>query len=146
MKNIIYDNNMAFLSESYDENDAILQQDVLWDDFKDEFTRFMKNQVFVAIGIVKKWDKKVYTCFLIDEFDRIIDLVQNCDNFIVYDDDQHLYIDCYHHDGINRYEIRKLNKSNTEKIKDLDQEKLSETLRNEPYSSRPKYSNLVYGI
>lgn len=52
MKNIIYDNNMAFLSESYDENDAILQQEVLWNDFKDEFTRFIKGQVFVAMTIV----------------------------------------------------------------------------------------------
>lgn len=138
MKNIIYDNNMAFLGEEYDTNEAILQQEVLWDDFKDEFTRFMKNQVFVAIGIVKKWDKKVYTCFLIDEFDRIIDLVQGCDNFVVYDDDQHLYIDCYHHDGVNRYEIRKLNKI-------FDQEKLNNVLFNDSYSSPPKYSYLVYG-
>lgn len=77
------------------------------DDFEQEIRQFMGNDHFIAKAVYNVWDGVLIEPKKVNCFDDLAELLQGYDRIVAYDDKGHLYIKCYHHDGVNQLELYK---------------------------------------
>lgn len=107
MIRLIFDSNAESIDDYANIDDYLLADATLSDSFADEMRQFMGNNRLVAKAACNTWDGVTVGCKEIDCFDDLAELLQGYDRIVVYDDQGHLYIKCYHHDGVNQLELYK---------------------------------------
>ena len=123
-----------------------------WGELVKDFNDFLENRTLVCTGSVGLWTGQHEGGTIIEDFEDMRKLWNDCDYVHIYDKNGHLYIKCSHHDGINYYELREL----TQKGLDLYERhnlwgdewtdrRLHKTLFKKPYSVLPNYAHIVYG-
>lgn len=95
---------------------------------------------FVLYGSIGRWNGTVPGAWIIKEFDDLYDCWQDCDYIKIYDEDGHLYIECSHHDGNNKYELKELTAAGADFEGDFDR------LWNDDNYTQPAYfAHKVWG-
>lgn len=139
----IYDN----YDDEYDELD--------WDFTKNELKNFFDNgSTWLLRGQNERWTGTHEAGTIFRDFMKMfLTITKDCDYYRIYDENGHFHIECSHHDGTNRYEIRKLTNRGTtylENWEDNFNDKRSEhyihdKLMKPPYSVLPQYARNIYG-
>lgn len=121
---------------------------LFWEEFQNDFEKFIGNDVFIIQGNIGRWNGVARGGFTFSSLDELSRAWKDCDYIKVYDENGHLYIECSHHDGINFYEIRKLTEKGRKYLNNhnyYDKEELHNKLMKNPYSVLPNYANKVWG-
>ena len=126
MEKIIYDNyslyeryedTKEFLFDEYGEEptDAEIWDIICSDDALDaeiamrELKKFFSEGTYIAFGSIGRWNSCRIGWEVFTDFEKeFYKLVKDCDYIKIYEEDNHFFIDCSHHDGNNSYEIKKL--------------------------------------
>ena len=114
-----------------------------WEEFQNDFEKFIGNDTFIIQGNVGRWDGTARGGFTFDSFNELSRVWKDCDYIKVYDENGHLYIECSHHDGTNFYEVRKLIEKGREYLNNHyydDDSEVHDKLMKNPYSVLPNYT------
>ena len=84
------------------------QDDIDYQYFKDKFTQLLKNGYCLLVGTCGRWNGSVRGGKFIASFDDLYNAIQHLDYLRVVDRNGHLFIEGYHHDGSDSYEIKQL--------------------------------------
>lgn len=121
-----------------------------YDDWVIEFSAFLHNRMWLACGTVGRWDGTFSGGKLFSSFSELMSGFSDCDYFIVYDVNGHLYINGYHHDGVISMEIKELTPKGEDYASrhcwDMSDRELHEKLWNEHWYTRlPNYAYHTFG-
>ena len=138
-------------SEIYDELN--FQEEIEWDDFKNEFSHFIDNSKtgFLLQGNVGTWQGAKKGGFTVTKFDDLYKCWDGCDYIEIFDKKGHLYIKCSHHDGTNFYELKEMTAKGADYENNADYwkkstEEIHNTIMNcNLYSKLPRYAEKVWG-
>ena len=86
-----------------------------WDELKlclDEM--FENNDMFLIKGVCGRWNGPAECGRFIYSTEELFEFIRHLDYTCFYEEKGHLYITGYHHDGSDRYEIKKLTKKGRE--------------------------------
>lgn len=81
--------------------------DLTWsyfDDIKAELSRFFDGEYVIFFGNCKRWDG-TYSAGKIGEFDDLFSKLR-FDDICIYEENGHLFISTYDHDGGSTYEVK----------------------------------------
>lgn len=121
-----------------------------WEVFVDDLESFVENEHFILTGYCDTWHGKLPCGTFINSFDELLDAISSYDDIRVTDRNGHLIIECSHHDGTNRYELKRLtNKgylladnnsfAHDRKLHDI-------IINNNFYSVLPHFAKRIYGL
>lgn len=169
-KRIIYSN--VFTNEAY--NDAMhtlicngnenpscndifdemaYENDFVWEHEIGIINDFLCNKVFILFGTEKRWNGVRCVFDIVSCIDDIMEMLRECDEIEIYDENGHMYFYGTHHDGSVRLELRELNERGItyyEKwYNSLDDKRteqyIGKMLRTDNYSKLPHYYEKVLG-
>lgn len=89
-----------------DEN--AFRNDLDWMDLKNRLERVFKDGHYLITGYCGRWNGRYDGGKFINSFDDLMTCIRHLDGITVTDLNGHLYIDGYHHDGSDHYELKKL--------------------------------------
>lgn len=90
-------------------DDAIYSENQwMWDDFKYALVRLLKDTPCLIFGTAGRWNGNFTAGNFIREITDLTKGLSHLDNIKVYDENGHLYIEGSHHDGHDKYEVKKL--------------------------------------
>lgn len=119
------------------------------DDFIEEFKWYLDRYTFIAIGTLGLWSGQVEAGMIINSINDFDKLIEDTDDIRIIDNEGHLIVEAYHHDGCNKFELRKLNdegmkyyEGNGYKLSDKE---LLQKLFTSKYSNLPHYAKYLYG-
>lgn len=119
------------------------------DNFIEEFKWYLDRYTFIAAGTLGLWYGDVPCNTIvknINDFDR---LMQDADNIRIVDNKGHLQVEAHHHDGVNKFELRKLNDKGLAYYErnecELPIKTLHERLFTNNYSQLPHYLKHLQG-
>lgn len=95
--------------------DAIVY-DAIADDLRFEMEETRENlrnlfagETLIAVGHCGTWRGNLPAGNVSDDFDDMFDrMACDCDYIKIWDENGHLFVECSHHDGTNRFEIKRL--------------------------------------
>lgn len=131
------------MSELYEQNiDA-------WEEFADDLDALIGNGHFLLTGYCGTWRGKLACGTFINSFDEFLDAISSYDDIRVTDHNGHLIIECCHHDGTNRYELKRLTHKGyllADSYSFAHDRRLHETIMNNNfYSALPHFAKRIYG-
>ncbi|MEG1726032.1 MAG: hypothetical protein RR313_11625 [Anaerovoracaceae bacterium] len=85
-----------------------------WDDIKYRLQDMLSNGHYLLIGYCGRWNGRCDGGKFIESFAELMNCICHLDCLTITDKDGHLYIDGYHHDGADHYELKKLTKKGYE--------------------------------
>ena len=99
--------------------------DTLWDIINEDldlrFDNSYENKQYVVTGSLGLWDGRHYGYFE-DVFDSLREAINKCwedtEDIKIYEENGHLYVCGYHHDGRNYFEIRELTQKGIDMLDD----------------------------
>ena len=101
-------NNYNVEDEEYD------QLEYMWDEFMSELDEYEYNNdtECVVIGSVGRWNGRfnIEVSYFDTLKDAILKCIEKCDYYTITVEDGVIHITARHHDGSNKFEIRKLTK------------------------------------
>lgn len=113
-----FDEMREMLLESYapDEVTDEFVYDVIADDLRFEMEDVRENlrnlfagETLIAVGHCGTWRGNLPAGNVSDDFDDMFDrMTCDCDYIRIWDENGHLFVECSHHDGTNRFEIKRL--------------------------------------
>lgn len=129
--------------------DAVSFQDEMnWDDFKDELEGFIKGNDWILQGDVGTWRGQRRGGFIFSDVNELYQAWEDCDYIEFRDERGHLYLRCSQHDGTNAFEIKRLTDRGYEYSEnhDDDDEKTHNTIFSSNfYSALPHFAKTIYG-
>jgi len=90
----------------YDE--MSFREEIDYQYFKDKFTQLLKAGYCLLVGTCGRWNGPVEGGKFIENFRDFSTAIQHLDYLKITDSDGHLFIEGYHHDGADSYEIKQL--------------------------------------
>ena len=125
------------------------QLDIEYEDFTDEFDRYLSSGVFLIQGVCGRWNGPVDCGHFVRNFNDICSGIQHLDYIKFYEKNGHFYIEGSHHDGRDKYELKQL----TDKGIALaernwfahDKELHNKIMQNSNYSKLPRIARAIYG-
>ena len=69
---------------------------------------FDKHEMFLIKGVCGRWNGPAERGRFIYSTDELLDFLRHLDNICFYEKKGHFYIEGYHHDGSDSYELKKL--------------------------------------
>lgn len=90
------------------EDEIAFEDEMLWSEFVNEYEDFFNLHRMVCIADIGRWNGRFQGYKVIEsmrDFERCLD---GLDHFEIREDNGRLFVDGYHHDGVNRYEFREL--------------------------------------
>lgn len=127
-----------------------------WDDVKRELEKvFDGKRNFLAVGTCGLWNGTFAGGFTFDNLNRLMNIaLKDCDYFKFWDENGHLFLQGWHHDGTNIVEIRELTDRGYNKLCKWEYDYSNHTSEKEihrklftdsHYSKLIHYSHKVYG-
>ena len=85
-----------------------LQNEAEWKYFSDAFKRLLKKHTFLITGTCGRWNGPCEGGNFITDWDDFRSFIQHLDTLKIYEQNGHFYIEVYHHDGHDLYELKRL--------------------------------------
>lgn len=80
-----------------------------------QLKNYFKDDTIICFGSVERWCGMYEGGRIFDDFEKAFrEMTVDCDYIKIYEDNNHLYIKCSHHDGTNYFEIKKLTEKGKE--------------------------------
>ena len=131
----------------YHEMDEI--QHTEWDNFVYEMERLFDQDYHLLTGTCGRWNGPAEGGKFVRSFDELLDAIRHLDYMKFYDENGHLYISGYHHDGSDHYEVKRLTKKGYEYADRNyfahDRQLHTTIMRNNFYSALPRIAERIYG-
>lgn len=84
------------------------QDEYDYEDFKEKFTQLLKTGSCLLVGTCGRWNGPARGGKFILTFNDLRAVLQHLDYIKIVDRNGHLFIEGYHHDGADSYEIKQL--------------------------------------
>lgn len=121
-----------------------------WEDFKDDMQYFLDKDSYLLTGVCGRWDGPSEGGKFIRTLEDLLSCIRHLDYLKIYDDNGHLYITGYHHDGQDRYELKRLTSKGYEFASRnyfAHDRQLHETIMGcNLYSALPRFAERLYGV
>ena len=85
-----------------------------WIELKLYLDDLFENNTCIIKGICGRWNGPAECGRFVNSTDELLGFLNHLDNVCFYEKNGHFYIDGYHHDGADRYELKKLTKRGLE--------------------------------
>lgn len=135
--------------------DAIAdQREEDWETVKEELFAFFDgcSRYYLMQGSAGCWNGTFPAgCVFDDVREFLSSATDNMDDVVIYDENGHFFVECYHHDGCNRYEVKAITDQAADYIQDYttdktEEEKSASVFRCNFFSSLPHFAQDVHGI
>lgn len=114
--------------------------------FKDKFTQLLSAGYCLLVGTCGRWNGPAKGGKFIETYNDFASAISHLDYLKIEDNNGHLYIYGYHHDGSDHYEIKQLTAKGYEYARNnyfAHSRKLHETIMNNSFYSRlPRLASL----
>lgn len=122
MEKILYDDYGVTPSDfDLEDDEGYIMWDLLDEQLDDMFDNSYENKQYVVTGSLGLWDGR-HNGYIDKRFYSIREAITECayytESIRVYEEKGHLFVDAYHHDGTNHYEIRELTKKGIDMLDD----------------------------
>ena len=77
-----------------------------WNDIKNELLKYFGEQTIVVTAKIGRWNGTVAGGDIGNFKELLQKMLEKQDDFEIYDEAGHLFVETYHHDGRNHYEIK----------------------------------------
>lgn len=133
----------------YDEIRACHEAD--WSSFREDLEWLLeRDNLYLLTGTCGRWNGPAEGGKFIRTVDDFYSCIGHLDGVCIYDENGHLYVTGYHHDGSDRYEIKRVTKKGAElayrNYYACDRALHSTIMRNNIYSGLPYMAKRVYGV
>ena len=134
-------------------NTIYADEELCFEDAMRELEDFFKCEKLIITGRIGRWNG-TFDGGKIMDIEDIHDCWKDCDYIEIYDEGGHLYIDSYHHDGGNHFEVKILTEKGIDYYdrwnynwddKRTDREVFTRLMKNSNYSHIPHFAKKVYG-
>jgi len=92
-------------SEDQIYNELMFRLDYYWDEFKREANKLLAGTC-LAVGTAGRWDGTCSGGFIFEGITGLMKHFDHCDYFKIWDENGHLFLRGYHHDGTDTVEIK----------------------------------------
>lgn len=137
-------NKIVFYDDTQEQQDEIIWQDISY-----ELKREFEKNYYLLVGTCGRWDGKAKGGKFISSYADFQSAIAHLDYIKIYELNGHLYIDGYHHDGSDFYELKKLTDKGYEFASSnyfAHSRTLHNTIfNNNFYSKLPRLSQVMYG-
>ncbi len=96
------------------EKELDFEDDADWSFFEYRMTNMLSDGHYLLTGTCGRWDGPARGGKFIETFRDFSSCIQHLDYLKIYEVDGHLYIEGYHHDGSDHYELKKLTRKGYE--------------------------------
>ena len=124
------------------------QDNELWQEIVDCFNYLFDDDCYLLTGHFGSWRGKLECGKFIQSTDGLFDALQHLDDIKIIDRNGHLIIEGSHHDGSDRYELKKLTRKGYElanKKYFANDKKLHNTImKTNFYSTLPHFAKALY--
>ena len=79
-----------------------------WEDFYADLEYIFKNDCYLLTGVCGRWNGPAEGGKFIHSASELLDCIRHLDYIKIYDENGHLKISGFHHDGSDSYEIKRL--------------------------------------
>lgn len=125
-----------------------LQDNELWEDIVDCLAALLDDDCYILTGYFGSWRGNLECGKFIKTMDDFYDVIEHLDYIRIIDRNGHLIIEGSHHDGTDRYELKKLTRKGYELANDnyfANDRKLHNTIMNTNfYSALPHFTKALY--
>ena len=120
-----------------------------WEFFAQEMKRLLENNTYIITGTCGRWNGPAEGGKFLHSFSDLNSVIGHLDSMKIFDKNGHLYINGYHHDGFDSYEIKKLTKKGYDFARsygfDHDRKLHFTIMHNNLFSALPKLSQILFG-
>ena len=132
----------------YDE--IAFQDGETWRDVKDGLKTIFEDGYYLLTGYCGTWRGNLDGGNFIRSLGDLLSVIQHLDDMRIIDRNGHLIIEGSHHDGNDRYELKRLTRKGYELANDnyfAKDRKLHDTIMHTNfYSALPKFAKRIYGL
>lgn len=125
------------------------QDSILWNELKDNLESYFENRYYLLTGYFGSWHGRLDGGNFIRSFKDLLTVVQHLDDIRMIDRNGHFIIEGSHHDGSDRYELKKLTRKGYELANSYyfaKDRKLHNTLMHSNfYTALPHFAQHIYG-
>ena len=125
------------------------QDGILWNELKDNLESYFGNNYHLLTGYFGSWHGNLEGGNFIRSFKDLLTVIQHLDDIRMIDRNGHFIIEGSHHDGSDRYEVKRLTRKGYELAGSYHFAKnrnLHHTLmHNNFYTALPHFAQQIYG-
>lgn len=136
------------IPEQYVLNEIQYQEEELWREIMDCFDAMFNDNYYLLTGYIGSWRGKLEGGKFIKSTDDLLDALEHLDYIRIIDRNGHLIIEGSHHDGSDRYELKKLTRKGYELANNnyfANDRKLHNTImKTNFYSALPRFAKALY--
>ena len=127
-----------------------LQDDMAWNEIKFDLEILFKSDYFLLTGYCGTWHGNMEGGKFINTLPELLSVMQHLDDFRIIDRKGHFIIEGSHHDGSDRYELKRLTHKGyllADSNYFAKDRQLHNTIMNTNfYSALPKFAKRIYGL
>lgn len=125
-----------------------LQDDICWEEIKFDLEILFKSDYFLLTGYCGTWHGNMEGGKFINTLSELLSVMQHLDDFRIIDRNGHFIIEGSHHDGSDRYELKRLTRKGYELANNNyfanDRTLHNTIMKNNFYSGLPYFAQKVY--
>lgn len=125
-----------------------LQDDICWEEIKSDLVILFKSDYFLLTGCCGTWHGNMEGGKFINSLSELLSVIQHLDDFRIIDRNGHFIIEGSHHDGSDRYELKRLTRKGYELANNYyfanDRKLHSTIMKNNLFSGLPHFAQKVY--
>ena len=125
-----------------------MQYEIAWKGIKFDIEKLYKSDYFLLTGYCGTWHGNMEGGKFINSLSELLSVIQHLDDFRIIDRNGHFIIEGSHHDGSDRYELKRLTRKGYELANNYyfaNVRKLHRTImKNNLYSGLPHFAQKVY--
>ena len=130
-------------------NEISAQNEADWGYFTDALKREIGKHYFLVTGICGRWNGLRDCGNFITDWNDFRSFICHLDTIKIYERNGHLYIEGYHHDGHDRYELKRLTDKGVEYARSRhfahDKALHEKIMHNNFFSALPRLVDIIFG-
>ena len=134
-------------------NEISFQDQTNWEEEKSQLVDFFAGNTWILQGINERWDGKHSAGHIFSDFmEMFYKACEDCDYIKIWDENGHFYLQCFHHDGTNIYEIKRVTEAGKRYLENWEycysdhrSVEYIHTRVMKRYSTLPHYAHKVFG-
>ncbi len=127
-----------------------VQDDFTWRDVKDGLSSIFEEDYYLLIGYCGTWRGNLAGGSFIHSLNDLLRVIEHLDDIKITDQSGHLIIEGSHHDGSDRYELKRLTHKGyllaDKNYFAKDRELHNTIMNNNFYSALPYFAKRIYGL